>query len=395
MPPGGGASRHQARSGVGPVPRLARAASRHHLPGLPHGPRARRRRRLRQGAVGCDQRQARQPERKHTNHTFYGPGYSIAHPGIFPHNPKAAELEDRGLAACSTSAADGVRPSSKTRSRTATIKVDVPRSAGPTASTATMPARSSTTISALLEEKRKLRREVMENGSQARRTVLPVGKPRRRPASSRFQYRIRNTNPGHNLPSGSLGAQPEIWLNVALIDPDGKRLWESGYVDTHGDMADLHSLDVRAGKIPHDDQLFNLQTKFLTQRQGHRPRDVSAGQFRHRSVAVHPAGGGADIGAEPPAVHPHGAAQHPAARRAEASYKVPGGLITKPGKYKLAVRLRSRAEPMYFMKFVEGDARDGTVDERMDDRYPSVHRLVRRQVAGCGGRYHATASRSR
>ncbi|MCZ6771442.1 MAG: hypothetical protein O7G83_05590, partial [Proteobacteria bacterium] len=29
------------------------------------------------------------PKRKHSNPAFYGPGYSIAHPGIFPHNPDA------------------------------------------------------------------------------------------------------------------------------------------------------------------------------------------------------------------------------------------------------------------------------------------------------------------
>ena len=29
------------------------------------------------------------PGRKHANHRFIGPGYSIAHPGIFPHNPNA------------------------------------------------------------------------------------------------------------------------------------------------------------------------------------------------------------------------------------------------------------------------------------------------------------------
>ena len=33
------------------------------------------------------------PDRKHSNHAFYGPGYSIAHPGIFPHNPKGAEIK--------------------------------------------------------------------------------------------------------------------------------------------------------------------------------------------------------------------------------------------------------------------------------------------------------------
>ena len=75
--------------------------------------------------------------------------------------------------------------------------------------------------------------------------------------------RIVNIDEGHNLPSGSLGAQPEIWLNVAVIDPDGNTIFESGYVDSIGDMADIHSTDVAAGTIEHDDQLVNLQTKFL------------------------------------------------------------------------------------------------------------------------------------
>ena len=35
-----------------------------------------------------------------------------------------------------------------------------------------------------------------------------------------------------------------------------------------------------------------------------------------------------------------------------ANYEVPANLLTSPGKYKLAVRMRSRAEPIYFMRFV-------------------------------------------
>ena len=76
-------------------------------------------------------------------------------------------------------------------------------------------------------------------------------------------YRVTNTSEGHNLPSGSLGAQPQLWLNVALIDPDGCRVWESGYLDSNGDLADMHSVDVAKGRIPRDKDLFNLQTKFL------------------------------------------------------------------------------------------------------------------------------------
>jgi hypothetical protein len=32
------------------------------------------------------------PTRKHANHAFAGPGYSIAHPGIFPHNSEAEQF---------------------------------------------------------------------------------------------------------------------------------------------------------------------------------------------------------------------------------------------------------------------------------------------------------------
>ncbi|WP_348246638.1 hypothetical protein, partial [Salmonella enterica] len=67
--------------------------------------------------------------------------------------------------------------------------------------------------------------------------------------------KIKNVNSGHNLPSGSLGAQPQLWVNVALVDPDGNNIWESGYVDGNGDVADLHSLDVAAGRIATDQQL--------------------------------------------------------------------------------------------------------------------------------------------
>jgi len=35
-----------------------------------------------------------------------------------------------------------------------------------------------------------------------------------------------------------------------------------------------------------------------------------------------------------------------------ADYSVPAEAMAKPGKYKLAVRMRSRAEPIYFMRFV-------------------------------------------
>src|SRR5262249_32283891 len=102
------------------------------------------------------------------------------------------------------------------------------------------------------KEREKHRRELLENASRPEGPVWEsppqVGKP------LKFDYKLTNLNKAHNLPSGSLGAQPELWINVALIDPDGKVAWESGYVDSYGDVADVESRDVRARKIPFDQQ---------------------------------------------------------------------------------------------------------------------------------------------
>jgi len=53
----------------------------------------------------------------------------------------------------------------------------------------------------------------------------------------------------------------------------------------------------------------------------------------------------------PPLLRMEGRSLPPLGSR-DADYTVPGELITKPGKYRLAVRMRSRAEPIYFMKFI-------------------------------------------
>ena len=59
----------------------------------------------------------------------------------------------------------------------------------------------------LLALKRDQRRQLMENGSKIEgpffRAEPRAGKP------LRFDYKVTNINPGHNLPSGSLGAQPD------------------------------------------------------------------------------------------------------------------------------------------------------------------------------------------
>jgi hypothetical protein len=186
-----------------------------------------------------------------------------------------------------------------------------------------------------------------------------------------FSYKIRNINTGHNLPSGSLGAQPQLWVNVALVDPDGKNIWESGYVDSNGDMANLHSLDVAAGRIKTDQQLVHFQTLFLT-------TNVK-GTDREMNLPVN-----FDIDPLPqlrPPEIPTSVLNHPPLVRMEnhsltplgekvIQYQVPANLINKPGKYRLAFRMRSRAEPIYFMRFVGSNTE---MEQSMNERMLNFH----------------------
>jgi hypothetical protein len=51
-------------------------------------------------------------------------------------------------------------------------------------------------------------------------------------------------------------------------------------------------------------------------------------------------------------------------------YNVPGNLIKKPGKYRLAFRMRSRAEPIYFMRFVGSTTE---MERSMNERIMNFH----------------------
>jgi hypothetical protein len=220
-----------------------------------------------------------------------------------------------------------------------------------------------------LNEKKEMRKQVMENGSRIDGPFFSskpsVGK------DLAFKYTVTNTDDGHNLPSGSLGAQPEIWFNVALIDPDGKNIWESGYVDSNGDFADNHSLDLAAGKIKFDDQIFNLQTKFLTtnvkgtDREMYLPVNFDIDQrplLRSSNVPT-------TVLNHAPFVRMEGRSIPPLGKR-DAKYIVPAELLKKPGTYKLAARMRSRAEPIYFMRFVGATSE---MEESMNEWMLDIH----------------------
>lgn len=307
------------------------------------------------------------PGRRHANHSFIGPGYSIAHPGIFPHSKKgmAISIEDWLLF--------------DWRAGWGTIDFEDKVAAGKIK--AKFPRRWADALDReearliidenlkKLDERDKLRHEVLENGTHVDGPFIT--KTPKVGTDLAFTYRIKNTNSGHNLPSGSLGAQPQLWVNVALVDPDGQNVWESGYVDSHGDMANLHSLDVAAGKIATDQQLIHFQTMFLTtnvkgtEREMYLPVNFDIDPLPH----LRPPGVPTTVLNHPPLVRMEARSLTPLGEKV-AKYKVPGNLITKPGKYQLAFRMRSRAQPIYFMRFVTATKE---MEQSMNERIMNFH----------------------
>jgi nitrate/TMAO reductase-like tetraheme cytochrome c subunit len=296
-------------------------------------------------------------ERPLTNHQFIGPGYPISHPGLFP----LPLVESR------FTPQQWLKFDYRAKWGDDEFERNVPASYPfpPEWQNAVDRKEAWTVVQANLarwEERKASRIQLLEHGSRLDGPFFTSTLQAEKDLS--FQYRLTNLNKGHNLPSGSLGAQPELWLNVALIDPDGKRIWESGYVDSHGDVADLQSHDFRERKIsnedpfkgkplPFDEQLFSMQAKFITtnvkgtDREMYLPINLDFDQLPF----IRPGGTPASVNNHPPNVRMEKHSIPPLATRA-AKYIVPGNLLTKKGKYRLAARLRARTEPIYFMEFV-------------------------------------------
>ncbi len=307
------------------------------------------------------------PGRKHANHRFIGPGYSIAHPGVFPHNTKAKNISIKDWLEFDWRAGWGTTEF-EDKVADGKSKVAFPKRWADAVDREDAREIIDENLKKL-DERDELRHQVMENSSHIDGPHIEgtpsVGK------DLAFSYKIKNANTGHNLPSGSLGAQPQLWVNVALVDPDGQNVWETGYVDSNGDIADLHSLDVAAGRIKTDQQLVHFQTKFLTtnvkgtEREMYLPVNFDIDPLPH----LRPPGVPTTVLNHPPLVRMENRSLAPLGEK-QAKYQVPGNLITKPGKYRLAFRMRSRAEPIYFMRFV-GSTKE--MEQSMNERIMNFH----------------------
>jgi hypothetical protein len=282
--------------------------------------------------------------RKRSNHMCWGPGFSIAHPGIFPHNPDAKRYSPRDWLAFDYRAGWGTELFESSLP---------PGTVFPSPWDSADDRRDGRRIIDAnlrkLDEKRGSAIITMEAGLEVEGPIF-YDQPRAG-RGLKVGYRVSNVSEGHNLPTGSLGAQPQLWLNVVLIDPDGRRVWESGYLDRNGDLADMHSVEVATGRARRDKDLFNLQTKFLinnvrgTDREAALPLNFSFDQLAFLRPGAVPI----TVLNHPPLIRMEAHSIPPLDHRVP-KYHIPATALRKRGAYRLSVRMRSRTEPIYFMR---------------------------------------------
>ena len=193
--------------------------------------------------------------RRRTNHMFPGPDHSVIHPGIFPHNTKAAKMATiREWLAFDYEAGWG----------TDKFEDTVPDDA-------VFPNRWDSVDEryeareilnqqfALLDEYMAQRKRLLQTGF----TVGDVVTERADEQGIRFKVQVRNGTTGHGVPTG-FDAERVVYLQVTVTDRDGTVIFKSGDLDPNGDLRDSHSRYVHNGELPSDPYLFNLQSKFIT-----------------------------------------------------------------------------------------------------------------------------------
>jgi hypothetical protein len=317
------------------------------VPGLPGG--------FNMGPIAEINGKAVNNHRRQTSHVFYGPGYSIAHPGVFPQHKKAQKWTLDEWMLFDWRAGWGTDEFEEKIEEQEDNDVDTAKWFPPVWADPDDRCDAREIVDDNLDRlamKRRYRELVMENGSKVDGPFF-----RQQPTAGRdlvFDYVVTNMNEGHNMPTASLGAQPQLWANVVLIAPDGRRVWESGYTDSNGDLCDIHSVDVREGRAPFDKQLFNLQTMFLitgatgTDREFYLPVNLSFDQVAQLRPGAQPI----TVLNHPPFIRMESRSLAPLGRK-QVKYTVPAELLRQPGRYRLSFRLRNRTEPMYFMRLCE------------------------------------------
>lgn len=283
--------------------------------------------------------------RKITNHLFSGPDYPVIHPGIFPHNQKAAAfktmrewLQFKHEEGWGTDAFES-KVSANYKFPKAWESIDDRYDAREILNEQFE----------LLEYAKRKRLEVLKNGFVLSDVLID----RADENGLAFRVRVRNGTDGHNVPTGFTGERL-VWLDVTVTDRDGNTVFRSGDRDPNGDVRDGHSSYVHAGKVKLDPYLFSLQSIFVTQNgRGGEIEHVIPIPFPTFALPrVLPSTTSLVFTGEPATERNHKKGIEPNGER-WAKYKVEANQLTGKGPYKATIKLKAQAVPINLITAIQ------------------------------------------
>jgi len=299
--------------------------------------------------------------RKLTNHYFAGPDYPIIHPGLFPHNVRAAKFKTlRQWLKFDHKAGWGTDDFEES------ISLDHEFPDAWFAIDDRYDARE------ILDEQfkrlewaREQRLEVLRNGFGM--GPIRVGEATR--DGLEFSVDVRNGTNGHAVPTG-FDAERLIFLKVQVRDGDGRLVYVSGDRDPNGDVRDSHSLYVHNGDLPLDQDLFSLQSKFLVRlaRGGEREEVLTLNHSLSPRPFVRPETRATTLYGRPRGARKHKMTIPPLGKKT-ARYSIPRSALTGPAPYTVNVKLIAQMVPVNLIAAIQSVGFDyGMSPKQIADR---------------------------
>jgi len=277
-------------------------------------------------------------ERKLTNHYFAGPDSPIVHPGIFPHNVEAARFKTmREWLAFDVAAGwgtdefeDGVGENEEYPAAWQYIddRYDARQ-----------------IIEQQLEQlawAREQRLEVMRNGFE----LSDIEVVSATSSGLELAIEVANATNGHSVPTG-FDAERLVYLEIVVTDDQGGVVYRSGDRDPNGDLRDTHSLYVTHALLPLDEDLFSLQSLFITRllRGGERSQVLPVNTSVSALPFTRPETRPTILYGRPKGVRKHRRVIEPGGHR-RVTYTVPRNDLTGRPPYHVSVKLRYQAVPV-------------------------------------------------
>ncbi|HJP55140.1 MAG TPA: multiheme c-type cytochrome [Rhodospirillales bacterium] len=280
--------------------------------------------------------------RRLSNHSMPGPDFSVLHPGIFPHNQDAVKLAnyeqwlqfDHEKGWGTDEFEDNVADDHKFPQfwQDQDLRYE---------------ARD------ILDEQFK----TLNYANEQRLAVMKAGykvedfvvEKANLSDGLKFKIKLRNAVLGHNAPTGFIHERM-VFFQITVTDSRGNVVFRSGDRDPNGDLRERPSRYVRAGKLPLDTQLFNLQSHFMVHNffGGERTQQRTTPFSRTTRPFVRPPINPTAILMRPNGTRTKKSGIEPGGFR-WAAYEVDGDKLKAGETYTLHMKLIAQAEPAFFI----------------------------------------------